>query len=146
MEDDNERAAFVKRQPAGTINPRVKLHENGNVTVSGIPYDRLRSILTEAILYRYEHKVVPEDETADQYGGVARNNKHALDWERQMFWYLRSLTSSLDAAILSSLEPDPPVDRKTRLKAWWEERKIGKELFKKAIAARMAQRQKEKNQ
>lgn len=37
-------------------NPRVKIHENGSVTLSGLHYRDLRAILTSASLWRHKQR------------------------------------------------------------------------------------------
>lgn len=84
------------------MTPRFKVLKNGTGIICGVPADELRSILTAAALYRYDHKFKPEPlPEVEVYTGqraiIARNNTHNAKWYELQMWIIKELEDSLDA-------------------------------------------------
>lgn len=108
---------------ARTRSPKVKMHSNGHVTISGLNYRDARSLLTSAQLYRDEHPV------ADERGLEAK------EWERRQLWINRALRDGIKEAI-ENTHPQRPVAVGDRWKAVQEKRSL-REMFKRIFARRV---------
>lgn len=108
-------------------NPRITLHRDGGVTLSGLRYDDLRSILTAARLYRYDHEFRPEPEEGPHSEIIARNNRDAATWHRRMEYLIDAASRALSEAIQGS-HPPRPKTVKERIRDALEERNFRKRL------------------
>ena len=81
-----------------TFSPRLKVANNGNATLSGIPIEYMRHILTTAELYWHqkqaEYKPQPLPDVEDWPGHraiIERNNSLDLEWYRTEKWIYERL-------------------------------------------------------
>ena len=99
---------------------RVKLHKNGNCTVSGLSFERLRSLETAASLYRYDHpykaKLIDPDTEKVLPGIQERNNRSGKEWHRIERWVCDSLKAAIDKAIDDTHPRKAPIPLRTRLR------------------------------
>jgi len=80
---------------------RIKIHKDGTATLSGVPYETLRSILTEASLYRFDQdKAANVRAEEGEMASVIRQNKLAdRAWRDGMRKSIDALEKAMRAAI-----------------------------------------------
>jgi len=104
---------------AVTRKPKVRIYANGKCTISGLDYSDMRSLLTKASLYQYDHPYKPRKHNADTEkmlpGIQARNDAAERAWHAKMRWISDTLDKSMAAAIATSHGPSTPVSLKARL-------------------------------
>ncbi|MBU1248745.1 MAG: hypothetical protein KKB70_08605 [Proteobacteria bacterium] len=90
---------------ACTRSPRVKMHKNGHVTISGLNYDDAKAILTAAVLYRRENPHVPEPQDPahpEHDWMIVSNNAEDASWHRRQNWIIRALIDGIKARVQES--------------------------------------------
>lgn len=116
-----------------TRNPRVTMHKNGLVTISGLNYKDAQAILTKATLHWYdsqdERKATYLKRTTkagdDNYGlraCILANRDDDEIWWRHSKWLLDSLSASISECISASHGPEHTTKR-DRKKAVIQRRK-----------------------
>jgi hypothetical protein len=109
-----------------TVRPRVTMHANGQVTVSGLNYQDARSMFTAAWLWN------DQEEKEARSENESREN---LDYHARERWILDALKVEMDARIQETHGPRPIPTLKERLQ---ENRKLN-DIIDRAIAAGLAQ-------
>lgn len=111
-----------------SLKPRIKIHPNGTCTLSGVNYDDLRSIFTEASLYRYDHPYKEKTFEADielRLPGIQeRNNLAEIAWFKRNRWIVDACSGAMSDAITATHKWTKPVlTLKERLLARDKDRK-----------------------
>jgi hypothetical protein len=85
----------------GRLAPRVKLHEDGTVTVSGLHARDLKDILTAASLHHMESesKWVPTPEEGEYVDIIRWNNYGSRAWFKRLTFVIDHLCTCLDDKI-----------------------------------------------
>ncbi len=116
---------------------RIKIAKNGHATLSGVPYDDLRSILTAASLYRYDHPHVPQSTDGSDWPDIIeRNNASDEAWhkrQRQLLDYLHDVMLGAIQATWPKPGPRTIEARKAKAKADKERRLRLRELLRQHI-------------
>lgn len=114
---------------------RVKLHEDGKVTLSGIDYRDLRSILTAASLHRYDNPFSPDPSDSEESNTY---NKNWLEGQHKLIqWMLKLLDNSIRGQRKEA--PKTKAERMREAKERVRERKLINDLIAAAIGKRSCQ-------
>lgn len=96
-----------------SLKPRIKIHHNGLCTLAGVRYDDLRSILTEASLYRYDnpYKEKPFEADIEKLlpGIQERNRLMEVAWFRRNRLIIDGCSRAMDDAIKATHKWEEPV-------------------------------------
>lgn len=116
------------------MSVRIRIHADGKCTVSGLQYDTVRSFITQASLYQYDHpyKSKPHDSEVEEHlpGIQARNDRYGKEWHRKMRWGVDSLSAAMDKAISDSHPLRAPLTLKQRLLLSAQRRKDWERIVK----------------
>lgn len=121
--------------------PRIKMNPDGRVTLSGLMYNDLRSILRAASLYRYDHPFQPDAEESNNQEWqevIAENNRVEKAWHAKQRILIDSAADALMGCInaLSTTKLQTVQDRWREVREKQRSRKIIDEIFEEEIAKR----------
>ncbi len=100
---------------------RVKLHKDGQVTISGIPYRDIKSILTSASLHHYDNPYNPMPEVGELASIIAENNAENQAWHDNQHKLINYLLKELDDAVRGEYKK-APATKAQRLRKVKEDR------------------------
>jgi hypothetical protein len=77
----------------------VKVDKDGIITLTGVDYRTLSSILISASLYRHENPFVPDPEEGPDASFIKRNNADAKQWHADQKTAIDEIDKALRGAI-----------------------------------------------
>jgi hypothetical protein len=101
---------------------RVKLHENGEVTISGIRWRDAKSILTSASLHHYDNPFKPTPEEGRLAEAIRENNIDCANWHESQHKLINWLLTQLDKEAQKTYVK-PPKTKEARLKLVKEQKR-----------------------
>jgi len=124
----------VSRHREPTRSPKVKLHTNGHVTVSGLHYEDFRALLTQASLRWYDDE--KKDPGGEHRGCSNPECRCGQNYHEKLRW----LIDVLDKSIKNEIQKTHPSRAEAPLKERLKERKTERDHLRSIIDAALREK------